>query len=496
MADIQRSLQRCAQARQFLKSAKAMKGSKALVMKAVDLYEQVLQEHGQDLPEPYFALAYIAYAGGRPDLALPFLKNGLQLAPDHARMRHLLPRVRKAADQLAQQRQVAAQKAQQVQAQELADDGKMVPELRSDLGPEQNADKVSRGPEVEMLQRVLQKLGHAVLLTRVYDRPTYTAVRAVQSLYKLPVTGLVDAATRAELNPIVRVVLAEQACHERLLDVVSAFAEKIEVELSLFLRQMAVELLDLLLTVVQDFPEEEETPLTGPDPNFPPRAALVSRLGNMGHMGIVSKGEEVRRTQQVLKLMGYPVKVNSQFDLVTFSELSRFQLDHQLPVSGIVEGPTRDHLNRLLQPIFHEEAAEEKIITELRVFQQELQLQRWPTIESRCQALIHMLLGLLKAGRLPDVPPEVAAYFRLQSELGPANRPGKVSQGREVRMLQQALSRMGFKLEVNGNYDQATYAAVRSFQIGKKLPMTGMVDTKTRTELNEILLHALGRNEA
>lgn len=216
----------------------------------------------------------------------------------------------------------------------------------------------------------------------------------------------------------------------------------------------------------------------------------------MGQMGIVSKGLEVFRVQQVLKKLGYPVKVNEQFDLQTFTEMSRFQLDHKLPISGIVEGATRDKLNELLLPIFDEEKAREDLLSELRAFQRELDLKRWPLLESQREALMDVLMAMLISGKMPEIPALIAPYFQLQAELGPANRPGKVSQGREVRLLQQVLRAMGYKLEINGSYDNETYAAVRSFQISKKLPMTGMVDPKSREELNAMLVMVLGRSES
>lgn len=497
MTDLQHSLHRCAQARQYLKSAKAMKSSRALVVKAIDLYEQVLREHGEELPEPYFGLGYIAYAGGRPDLAVPFLMTGLQLAPSHDKMRALLQRAQRGAQKLAEQK--AEQKPEERPQEAASPSTTSAPldphSLVSDLGPEQS-DKLSRGREVEMLQRALQKLGHAVQITGLFDRPTYAAVRAIQSLYKLPVTGMVDAATREKLNPIVKVVLAEQAALERLLSITRGFAEAIGKELNDFQRQMSAELSELLLALMQEFPTEVEEEFTQPDPVFPPREPLSSRLGNMGQMGIVSKGEEVRRVQQVLHQLGYPVKIHDQFDLQTFSELSRFQLEHKLPISGIVEGPTRDRLNQLLEPIYHEEALFEALLTTLRELQQELQLKKWPIVEKRREALSQVLVAMLKSGRLPEIPAEIAPYFQIQSELGPSNRPGKVSSGREVRLLQQALRKLGYaKIQVNGQYDQETYAAVRSVQISKKLPMTGMVDAKTREDLNELIFHVLTKSE-
>lgn len=498
MSDLQQAHQWCAQARQYLKSAKAMKGSKALVMKAVDLYEQVLEAHGQELSEPYFGLGYIALAGGRPDLAVRFLQNGLRLSPDHARMRHLLGRARQAAEKFAaRQEALAVSEAAEAAKPAETPAGPPPNELVSDLGPEQNADKVSSGPEVEMLQRALQKFGHALTVTGVYDRPTYAAVRSLQSLHKIPVTGLVDAATRTQINPMVKVVLSEQDSQEKLKEILMDFAQARGQSVSLFAQEMLLELLELLLQVVQDFPSESEEALPGPQaPELWPREYLSSRLGNMGQMGIVSKGLEVQRVQQILQQLGYPVKINGQFDLQTFSELNRFQLDQGLTVTGIVEGPTRERLNALLEGIFQEEATQEALYEEVVRFQTELQLQHWPTIEKRRALLSEVIIILIKEGRLPELDPDIASYFQLQSELGPANRPGKVSQGREVRLLQQVLRKLNFeKVSINGTYDSETYNAVRAFQMSKKLPMTGLVDARSREELNALILMVLGRRE-
>ena len=496
MADLQNGLQRCAQARQFIKSAKAMKSSKSLVLKAVELYRSVLEDFGQELAEPYWGMAYISYAGGRPDIALAFLKAGLQLDSGHARMRLLLPRVTRAVEK--REEHLKAQRARReaevraaAHAPDPVEEGPPPDQLVSDLGMENSAATVHRGPEVEMLQRALRKLGHSLMVSGTFERTTYAAVRAVQSLHKLPVTGMVDAATREQLNPVVRVVLAEQAAHAALSEITAALMEQLELTPNAFQRQMIIELLDLLLEQVQSFPEEEEQPVKPVDDPPRPRENLTSRLGNMGQMGIVSKGIEVFRVQQVLDQLGYPVKCSGQFDLQTFSELSRFQLDHQLGVSGIVEGATRDRLNVLLQPIFYEEAAREKILGVIREFQKELRLDSYKTIEAAREALVNVLMEVVKTSRLPDIPEQIVHFFKLTENLGPANRAGYTSQGREVRLLQQVLQKLGYKVEVNGAFDQSTYGAVRSFQISKKLAMTGIVEEKTRAEINTLVLDVL-----
>lgn len=496
MPDIQQGLQRCAQARQFLKSARAMKSSKSLVMKAVELYRSVLEDFGQELAEPYWGMAYIAYAGGRPDIALAFLRAGLQLEPGHARMRQLLPRAVKASAQREERLQAQAEaQARQAETQATAaaqSEGPPPNQLVSDIGMDNSPATVHQGPEVDMLQRALRKQGHSLMVSGIFDRPTYTAVRAVQSLHKLPVTGWVDAATREVINPVVAVVLAEQAAHDTLQAIVRRLMGHLDLEANAFQTQMITEFIDLLLEQVQSYPQDEEQEDTGPDAEVRPREALQSRLGNMGQMGIVSKGLEVYRTQQVLAHMGYPVKCSGQFDLQTFSELSRFQMDQKLAISGIVEGDTRERLNALLQPIFHEEAACEDILKTLREFQQTLQLKKWPSIEARREDFTNVLLEMVKTARLPEIPERIADFFQLTDNLGPSNRPGHVSQGREVRLLQQVLYKLGYtKVEINGSYDNNTYAAVRSFQISKKLAMTGMVDEKTRAELNSLIVDVL-----
>lgn len=498
MADIQNGLQRCAQARQFIKSARAMKGSKSLVMKALELYRSVIEDFGQELAEPYWGMSYIAYAGGRPDIALAFLKAGLQLDSGHARMRQLLPRAVKAAAQREERRLQAQQHPQSTLSEEsspVEPEGPPPNQLISDLGMDNNPATIHQGAEVAMLQRALRKLGHTLMISEVFDRPTYAAVRAVQSLHKLAVTGWVDAATREYLNPIVEVVLAEQAAHDTLQEIVRELMDQLGIEANAFQAQMITEFIDLLLEQVQSFPQEEETESKTPDPEIKSRTPLSSRLGNMGQMGIVSKGIEVYRTQQVLIKMGYPVKLSGQFDLQTFSELSRFQMDQKLGISGIVEGPTRDLINTLLKPIFYEEAAREKILQTIREFQQELQIKKWPSIEACREALTDVLISIVKTAKLPDIPPVILNFFKLTESLGPANRPGQISQGREVRLLQQVLYKLGYqKVQINGTYDNDTYSAVRSFQISKKLAMTGMVDEKTREELNSLVIDVLSRN--
>jgi murein L,D-transpeptidase YcbB/YkuD len=171
--------------------------------------------------------------------------------------------------------------------------------------------------------------------------------------------------------------------------------------------------------------------------------------------------------------------------------VSRFQLQHKLPVNGLVEAATRDQINNLVFKLYAELDAGDLIHNTIEELKQFLGIQPVASQEIRLRLIQKMLLELVITGKLPSPPPELMDLWQLRSELGPANRPGKVSQGAEVRLLQQALKRLGFKAEITGQYDNETYAAVRSFQISRKLPMNGLLDAKTRDELNPLLLNLL-----
>ncbi|MBF2054775.1 MAG: peptidoglycan-binding protein [Candidatus Sericytochromatia bacterium] len=73
-------------------------------------------------------------------------------------------------------------------------------QIRSELGPAgSSGNKVSEGPEVELLQLRLRELGEALDITGVYDAATQAIVRRWQGSLKLPLTGWVNAATATAL---------------------------------------------------------------------------------------------------------------------------------------------------------------------------------------------------------------------------------------------------------------------------------------------------------
>lgn len=482
MSDLQKARQKCAEARKILQTARSMKGNRGLVVRALELYQDVLKNHAHELSEPFAALAQIAWSAGERESAFRFVQAGIDLHPRNARLQQLRNR-------MDQARQAPEEEAAPTVSKPVSVENPS--ELVNDLGPEADQTKVSSGDEIVLLQKTLAKAGYPLPVTGEFDRNTYAAVRTFQSSRKLPVTGSVDAATREALNPIARGVLAEERATEMILQAVTRLRESLNADLDEGLKQLAWELIIQMINVArQELPPDEEK-MPPPELDEHPRELLQSRLGNMGQMGIVSKGWEVIRLQQVLAREGFPVKVNGTFDLQTFSELSRFQLQHKLPVNGLVEAGTRDVINELVYRLYAELDAGDQIRSTLDELKQVLGIQPVASQEIRLRLIQKMLLALVITGKLPAPPPELMDLWQLRSELGPANRPGKVSQGSEVRLLQQALKKLGFKAEVTGQYDNETYAAVRSFQISRKLPMNGLLDAKTRDELNPLLLNLL-----
>ena len=64
-------------------------------------------------------------------------------------------------------------------------------------------------------------------------------------------------------------------------------------------------------------------------------------------------------------------------------------------------------------------------------------------------------------------------------------RPG--SQGSDVERLQQDLSALGYEVEINGNFDENTEAAVKKFQQQHNLGVDGVVGEQIGKQLGMAL---------
>lgn len=72
--------------------------------------------------------------------------------------------------------------------------------------------------------------------------------------------------------------------------------------------------------------------------------------------------------------------------------------------------------------------------------------------------------------------PSAAVAPRSASTFAPLKRGDR---GAQVRKLQYALKKRGFRVAVNGRFGPLTHAAVRQFQRKKRLPVTGTVGLRT-----------------
>lgn len=72
--------------------------------------------------------------------------------------------------------------------------------------------------------------------------------------------------------------------------------------------------------------------------------------------------------------------------------------------------------------------------------------------------------------------PSAAVAPRAASTFSPLKRGDR---GAQVRTLQYALKKRGFRVAVNGRFGPLTHAAVRQFQRKKRLPVTGTVGVRT-----------------
>lgn len=82
------------------------------------------------------------------------------------------------------------------------------------------------------------------------------------------------------------------------------------------------------------------------------------------------------------------------------------------------------------------------------------------------------------------ISPVVDTGLQLKSLLGKSGQPDVVSMGDEVALLQLLLLQMGYQVIATGVFDLGTTQAVRNLQLKAKLPVTSVIDAKTRDLLN------------
>ena len=60
-------------------------------------------------------------------------------------------------------------------------------------------------------------------------------------------------------------------------------------------------------------------------------------------------------------------------------------------------------------------------------------------------------------------------------------------EGKAIADAQKALQKAGSTIKVNGKFTIGMLSAVKAFQKRNKLPVTGVIDTKTLNKLNEYM---------
>ncbi|MEZ0368231.1 MAG: peptidoglycan-binding protein [Candidatus Sericytochromatia bacterium] len=104
--------------------------------------------------------------------------------------------------EMAAWRQQLIALAQGAEFEELLAASVPVSEIRAELGPAGRPDRLCEGPEVELLQIWLRRLGRELAISGLYDQATATAVRQFQTQNKLPMTGVCDGRTARALRAL------------------------------------------------------------------------------------------------------------------------------------------------------------------------------------------------------------------------------------------------------------------------------------------------------
>ncbi len=333
-----------------------------------------------------------------------------------------------------------------------------------------------QGPQVLILQQTLQALDYQVSLNSLFDQATTKAVRSFQSKHKLPLNGVIDQKCRQILNQEISIQKAIQSLKTEILQSLESYAKDQKIEISTqsnehiqaFLRRLSQPDSQTSSGRPKTYTEAQPTEVIN---------EITELLGTPGQVGVTSQGQSVLRCQEILIDKGYELKANSQFDLQTFTQLKRYQADHQLEANGYVDEPTRDLLNENLKRQIARQTLLLKLESKLDPFTQTLGQQR-----NNLQTA-EQILKLAEGLDFAQVLKSALHIQKISADLGPPGRANLIQSGPEVELLQIWLQSES-EFEISGDYDPATFKAVRQFQLKHKIAMTGTVDAKTRQILN------------
>ncbi len=165
-------------------------------------------------------------------------------------------------------------------------------------------------------------------------------------------------------------------------------------------------------------------------------SALASRTAKAAHLGDRplrpgASGPDVRELQQALGKAGFKVKVDGNFGTGTLRAVKRFQRASRLDPSGTVGTLTVKALKRALRG---------------------------------SSANVN--------GGFSDNPGDDGAHHSLGDRI-PVKRG---MSGHDIRVLQDFLTRAGFKVTVDGEFGSTTEKAVEAFETAQNRPVDGVMD--------------------
>lgn len=307
--------------------------------------------------------------------------------------------------------------------------------ISSILGTMGQMGMTNQGLEVQRLKEFLNANGFQLILSEHFDINTFTAVKEYQQKHSLPPTGIVNE----DLHPLINSYLKKRYEEEHVV-------EKLTYTLRDFRQEIPLVYCESTHIVTQHKLR---------DSLFVTTTQIKTSLGPPKHPAkFKSEGLEVAILQDFLKKQGYSIKVTRVFDQATQQSLIRWQKNKQLPPNGLLSGKSITTINALLAPPDKDKMME--------VFEK-------------------------KKSETPEELAEAGPIIRLKSNLGPQQFKRYLSEGEEINLLQKSLKYQGFKLKVSGVFDKETMKAVKTYQMRKKLPITGTIEKTERKFLNRVL---------
>lgn len=200
----------------------------------------------------------------------------------------------------------------------------------------------------------------------------------------------------------------------------------------IFLVILAVVLLRIALTIVQDYQEPDATQQSGPAVS----AADAEQLRNCRRITQNDQNVEcVHRLQGILRARGAPIKQTGNYQSATAEAVEQYQQIRGLPKKGSLAD----------------------------------------------QATLKALTDLPSGGAKWDLRRECVSMRHIN---GGANSHGQAdSQGRCVVELRRLLNERGAELPDSNQFDEATEVEARAFQLRARLPVLGIVGPQTKDAL-------------